>query len=165
MKTILDDKTVHKYFRCPERGPTFCGSCAENKPCEHIAFRVIKAMTETISTDERGLYLELYVPGNENGEIREMVAKSNITGFHTYWLRLPDEFQKIEDKKGCDCLMPCPVHWNVVIPVIDHLDVEIESILDAFEVDIFTDTYFKERLQKLVEMARNEVIERLDKKK
>lgn len=94
MTDLLDNELVRKYFGCP------ANDCREHVPCytveQHMAFRVLHAMQQSIKKGER------YLNWSDNdGGFYETMAQGDHDAENPHWgvLRLPDRFQK---KECCD---------------------------------------------------------------
>jgi hypothetical protein len=90
MTKLLDHPLIRKYFSC-DAMEIRCPN--GNEQLEHMALRVLEAMSEDIHDGD--LYLN-YLSGLEWVEVKWSYAQY-IDGYHPYRLKLPPPFQKRDD--------------------------------------------------------------------
>lgn len=94
--SLLDNELVRKYFGCDIRGvQTLCDHFNQQNCHKSMSYRVLQAMQQPIRKGERYL-----VGTHKDSDIWRIVEKTwegtEIKGWHTAYLRLPDVFQKQE---------------------------------------------------------------------
>lgn len=96
MQNLLENQLVRKYFACESFGGHKL--CTKQGYCkQYMAYRIIQAMQEPIKSGEK--MLELY----HDGRVVEEISVGNHNQFHSWFLRLPSQFQP--PKKEMECLI------------------------------------------------------------
>lgn len=131
---ILSDDLVKKYFGCEAVKCSWLGSLNHDW-LQCTSYRVIIAMQEPIEEGEKFLQLS-----NEYEDIISVSIQEGamtLEGFHPFFLRLPDCFQKQE-------------------PTLDErIEANIEN-LSAWVNSGFSKKLFKEKIRELVVLAVGE---------
>ncbi len=91
---LLDNDLVRRYFGCQHAEGSICDCVAGDMPC-----KILTAMQEPIRKGER--YLKWDSEFEWVNRCNNFVEELEKPGFHPYALRLPDRFQKREEKVFC----------------------------------------------------------------
>lgn len=157
MTDLLDNELVRKYFGC---GPltACCGNLDGGMPVEHMSYRILRAMQQPIKKGER------YLVGTHQdtdmwGVVEKTWEGTDIRGWHTAYLRLPDRFQKQEnpthvcpecraihpvlDNDGsqpkpspekCGCPPAAILQWGHICMAVDPVEEKIQALTDKWRV-------------------------------